>query len=338
MHRYVLKRCLWLIPSLLSVTLLCFLLLRAADGDPLLVRGDALRSAQLSSAARAQLHAFYGLDLPWYQQYARIVGRFVTLDLGTTWQDGRPIREVIGEALPVTVGLTSASILLAYLLAVPLGVFAALRQHSLAERALTLVLFLLYSLPSFWLGTLLLVFFASGTIVRCPWLPHDGCFPLQGWHSFAGFEAMSPFEKLRDVVWHACLPVLTLTYPALAVLSRFTRAGMLDSLQQDFIRTARAKGLSERAVVFGHALRHSLLPIVTLLGLELPQLVGGAVIVEAIFGVRGMGLLALEAIRMPDYPLVVTIVALTAALTLLGSLAADLVYAALDPRIDYRKD
>jgi peptide/nickel transport system permease protein len=197
---------------------------------------------------------------------------------------------------------------------------------------------MLYSLPSLWLGTLLLVFLASGTLVRCPWLPHAACFPLQGWHSFAGFDQLGAWGKARDVLWHACLPVITLSYPALAVISRFTRAGMLDSLRQDFIRTARAKGLSERAVVFGHALRNSLLPIVTLLGLELPQLVGGAVVVEAIFGVRGMGLVALEAIRMPDYPLVICIIALTAALTMLGSLIADLTYAALDPRIDYRKE
>jgi peptide/nickel transport system permease protein len=207
------------------------------------------------------------------------------------------------------------------------------KQHSLGDRVLTVALFVLYSLPGFWLGTMFIVFLASGKFVVCPWTQDHACFPLQGWHAFEGFERMNGWEKLKDVTWHLVLPVVTLTYPAFAALSRYMRAGMLETLRQDFVRTARAKGLPERTVVFGHALRNSLIPIVTLIGLELPELISGSVIVESIFGVRGMGLVALEAIRMPDYPLVITIVAFTALMTMLGVLMSDLLYAAVDPRI-----
>lgn len=336
MARYVLRRCLWMIPTFFGITLLCFLLLRMANADPVGSRAqDPMSGRQISREAIEQLRKIYDLDKPWYVQYGRLVKRLVTLDLGNTWQDGRPIVEIIGEALPVTLLLTTLSLVLAYLIAIPLGVFSAVRQYTLWDQVVTVCLFVLYSLPSFWLGTMLLVFLGSGKFVVCPWTADRSCFPLQGWHAFTGFENLTFAAKLKDVAWHLVLPVITLTYPALATTSRYMRAGMLETLRQDYVRTARAKGLPARAVVFGHALRNSLIPIATLFGLELPQLIGGSVIVESIFGVRGMGLLALEAIRMPDYPLVITIVAFTAVLTMLGVLGSDLLYALIDPRIKY---
>jgi peptide/nickel transport system permease protein len=162
-----------------------------------------------------------------------------------------------------------------------------------------------------------------------------GCFPLQGWHSFEGFEQMGVLQKLGDVSWHIALPVFTLTYASLASLSRYMRTGMLETIRQDYIRTARAKGLTERVVIFKHALRNSIISIITLLGLQLPYLIGGSVIVESIFGIRGMGLVALEGLRMPDYPLVLTIVAFTAIITMVGILLSDILYALVDPRITY---
>lgn len=338
MRGYVLRRCLASIPTLFGITLLTFVLLRAASADPLLARVQREGALRVSSQALIQLRQLYDLDRPWYVQYLKLLRRLVTLDLGTSWQDGRLIRDILAEALPVSVLLSAAAILLAYLIAVPLGVYAAVRRDTWPERAITWLLFLLYSCPAFWFGTLLLLFLSSGQFLRCPSLPAGACFPLQGWHSFHGFEQLTLGRKLVDVGWHLCLPIVTLTYPALAGISRFTRAGMLDTLQLDFIRTARAKGLGERAVVFRHALRHSLLPVITLLGLELPQLISGSVVVEAVFGVRGLGLVALEAIRMPDYPLVISIVSLTALFTLLGSLLADIAYAVLDPRMRHGKD
>jgi peptide/nickel transport system permease protein len=339
MGRYVVRRCLQSLPTLFGVTLICFGLLRAASSDPLLTRvSDPLRPGRVSSAALDQLRQLYDLDRPWYVQYLRLVERLLTLDLGTTWQDGRLIRDVIFETLPVTCMLTGLAITLAYLIAVPIGVYAAAHRGSWLQRSLSGALLVLYSLPAFWLGTLLLMVLASGRFVRCESLEFGACFPLSGWHRFNGFEALSSGRKLLDVLWHLCLPVITLTYPALAVISRYMRAGMLESLEQDFIRTARAKGLPERDVIWRHALRHGILPIVTLLGLELPHLVGGALVVEAIFGIRGMGLVTIEAIRMPDYPLVISIVTLTALMTWLGSLLSDIAYAWLDPRVRYHRE
>jgi peptide/nickel transport system permease protein len=338
MGRYVVRRCLQSLPTLFGVTLICFGLLRAASHDPLLARvSDPMRARRISSEALKQLHQLYDLDQPWYVQYVLLVKRLLTLDLGTTWQDGRLIRDVILETLPVTLLLSGLSIVLAYLIAVPVGVYAAAHRGSWMQRAISWALLVLYSLPAFWLGTLLLMVFASGRFVRCEGMEFGACFPLSGWHSFTGFELQSWPHKLLDVLWHLCLPVITLTYPALAVISRHLRAGMIESLAQDFIRTARAKGLPERDVIWRHALRHGILPIVTLLGMELPHLIGGAVVVEAIFGIRGMGLVTIEAIRMPDYPLVISIVTLTALLTWLGSLLTDIAYAWMDPRMRHQR-
>jgi peptide/nickel transport system permease protein len=336
MTRYVLRRLLIMVPTFFGITLICFLVLRMANADPMASSYElGLKGSAMSAEALAQLRALYDLDQPWYLQYLRLLRRLITLDLGTRWQDGRPIAAVIGEALPVTLLLSFVSLTLAYLIAIPLGVYSAIRQGTLRERLLTVVLFALYSLPSFWVGTLLLVFFASGKYVDCGLGKQLGCFPLQGWHMFEGFESLSWPARLADVAWHLVLPTVTLTYNALASLSRYMRSSMLETIRQDYIRTARAKGLSERAVVFKHALRNSLIPIVTLFGLTLPYLIGGSVIVESIFGIRGMGLVALEAIRLPDYPLVITVVAFTALVTMVGLLVSDILYALVDPRITF---
>ncbi|MEY4580217.1 MAG: hypothetical protein RL701_4920 [Pseudomonadota bacterium] len=334
LRRYVLRRCAWSLVTLLGITLLSFGLLRAAHADPLLARmQDPQNAGRVSMRALEQLRTLYDLDQPWYVQYAKLLQRFATLDLGTRWQDGRPIRDVLAEALPITLTLTAAALALAYLLAIPIGVYAAAKRGRAFDHVVSSSSSLLFSLPAFWVGTLLLLFLASGQFVTCPQLPHAACFPLQGWHSFAGFERMTPFERLRDLLWHGVLPVVTLAYPAFAVLSRHMRAATLETLRLDYVRTARAKGLSGRTVLWRHVLRNSLLPMITLLGLELPQLVSGSVVVESVFGIRGMGLIALEAMRMPDYPMAITVVTLTAVFTLFGSLLADILHALLDPRL-----
>jgi peptide/nickel transport system permease protein len=334
MHYYLIRRVLWMIPTFFGITLICFLTLRMADTDPVTANfGAALQGRQISAEAIEHLRRIYDLDKPWYVQYAKLIARLVTFDLGNRWMDGRPIIDVIGEALPVTMLLSLLSMFLAYLIAIPLGVFSAVKQYSRLDRAVTIVLFVLYSIPSFWFGTMCIVFLASGHFIDCGFTKEPGCFPLQGIHAFEGFDQMSFGRKVLDVAWHLILPVLTLTYMQFAAVSRYMRSGMLETLRQDFIRTARAKGASERAVIFGHALRNSVIPIITLLGLTLPELISGSVIVESIFGIRGMGLVALEAIRMPDYPLVITIVAFSAVLTMIGVLISDVLYAVVDPRI-----
>jgi len=319
-----------MIPTFFGITLICFVILRTANADPIVANLEAgLQGQQISAEAIEHLRKIYDLDKPWYVQYGKLVKRLVTLDLGNTWKDGRPILDVISEALPITLLLSFVSLTLAYLIAIPLGVFSAVRQYTRIDDLMTVGVFMLYSLPRFWIGTLLLVFFASGHYLN--W------FPLQGAHSFEGFDELGFFQKVMDVGWHITLPLLALTFNAFAALSRYMRTAMLETIRQDYIRTARAKGLSEGVVIWKHALRNSAIPIITLLGLYLPYLVGGSVIVETIFGIRGMGGLALEAIRMPDYPLVVTLVAFVSVLTMVGILMSDILYAIVDPRISYGK-
>jgi peptide/nickel transport system permease protein len=334
MLKYLLRRLLFMIPTFFGITLICFLVLRMANADPVTANFTmALRGRQISAEAIEHLRKIYDLDKPWFLQYAKLISRLVTFNLGNRWLDGRPIADVIGEALPVTLLLSFVSLALAYLVAIPLGVFSAVKQYSRLDRVITVILFVLYSMPSFWVGTMCIVFLASGHFVNCGFTREPGCFPLQGIHAFEGFAQMTSWQKFVDVSWHLVLPVATLTYIEFAAVSRYMRSGMLETLRQDFIRTARAKGVPERRVIFVHALRNSLIPIITLLGLTLPDLISGSVIVESIFGIRGMGLVALEAIRMPDYPVVITIVAFTAVLTMIGVLISDLLYAVVDPRI-----
>ena len=334
MLRFLLRRLLLMVPTFIGVTLICFLVLRLANADPVTTGLEgAISGRQVSKEAILHLRHFYALDQPWHIQYLRLVRRLVTFDLGTRWQDGRPIAKVVGEALPITLMLSGISLVIAYGLAIPLGVFSAARRGTRRDTTMTVLLFVLYSLPSFWVGTMLIVYLGSGQFLNCPWTHSRGCFPLQGWHTFRGFEQMRPLDKIVDVIWHITLPIVTLTYASLASLSRYMRMGMLETLRQDYIRTARAKGLGEGRVSYVHALRNALIPIVTLLGLTLPSLIGGSVIVEQIFGIRGMGFVALEAIRLPDYPLVITIVAFTGLLTMVGVLISDLLYSVVDPRI-----
>ncbi len=332
--RMLLRRSVQMIPTFFGVTLLCFALLRLANADPVSAgMSEAVNERQISSESLVALRSLYHLDQPWYVQYATLVMRLVTFDFGTRWQDGRPIVAVIGEALPITVTLSALSLFASYGLSVLLGILSAHNRGTLRDTSVSVGLFLLYSLPSFWVGTMLLVFLASGRFIDCSMGGARGCFPLQGWHSFDGFSSMSFWERCLDVAWHITLPVVTLSYGSLAILSRYVRTSMLECLRLDYIRTARAKGASPFRILTRHALKNALIPVVTLLGMTLPFLMSGSVIVEQIFGIRGMGYVALEAIRLPDYPLVIAIVALMSVLTMVGTLLADLGITLLDPRI-----
>jgi peptide/nickel transport system permease protein len=211
-------------------------------------------------------------------------------------------------------------------LAIPLGIFSAVRPYTAADRSLTAVLFLLYSLPSFFVGTVML----RALTVDEPfaWFPNSG-FRTEG------SDSWNSWDRLGDTLWHVTLPLVVLTYGALAGLSRYARTGMLDVIRSDYVRTARAKGMDERVLVFRHAARNGMMPIITLLGATLPVLVGGAVVVEFIFNINGMGTLMLDAITNKDYNVVMGETFIVAVLTLLGFLLSDLLYAVLDPRISY---
>jgi len=228
------------------------------------------------------------------------------------------------EALPVTLTLNVISMIIIYIVSIPIGILSAVRRDSAFDRWSGLVLFVLYSLPSFWVGLLLLLYLGSGEYLDL--------FPLGGLFSDVTAES-GLFVKFIDVCWHLVLPVATLTYGGFAFLARYTRANMLEVINQQYIMTARAKGLSEKKVVFVHAFRNSLIPLITLMATLLPGLLGGSVIVESIFSIPGMGLLAFEAILNRDIPVIMAIETIAALLTLSGILLADMAYAIVDPRI-----
>ena len=257
-------------------------------------------------------------------QFAKWIGRVATLRFGNSIRDGRPVGEKLAEALPVTLLLSLVSMALAYLIGVPLGIHSAVRQGRPTERVATVALFVLYSLPSFWVAMVLILLFGG--------VGHWDWFPIYGLSS-EGLEHAGGWTWLVDRLHHMVLPVACLTYGSLAVISRYQRSSMLEVIRQDYIRTARARGLSERSVIFRHALRNSLLPVITLMGLQFPYLISGSVIIERIFNIPGMGMMTFDAFLVRDYPVIMAVSVLTAAMTLVGLILADLCYALVDPRI-----
>ena len=346
MRAYIVKRLLLCIPTLFGITLVTFLIIQLAPGSPVEMRLRALSGAGMGEEMTAEIieqtKKRYGLDKPvifnltafrerglgglFEARYWIWLRKVVLLDFGNSYKDNRRVSDKILERVPVTLQLSIISIFLVYLFSIPIGVYSSVYRESRSDRVLTLFLFILYSLPSFWVATMLIIFLGGGEYLNI--------FPIYGLNS-EGAEAMSFWPWLLDRVWHLVLPVGCLAYGSLAVISRYCRVGMLDTLRQDYIRTARAKGLSEKIVIFKHALRNSLIPIVTLLGMLLPALLGGSIIIESIFSIPGMGQLAFEAILSRDYPVVMGIATVSAILTLLGILLADILYAIVDPRISY---
>ena len=329
MKTYVLKRLLLMIPTLLGITALTFAIIQLAPGDPAMLRiGSSLQGSigeqQLAQAIIEKTRKEFGLDRPIHIQYWLWLKKIATLDFGRSYKDNRPVMDRIWERLPITLQLNIISIILVYVLAIPIGIYSSTHQYSVSEKVTTVFLFILYSLPSFWVATLLILFLGGGDYLH--WFPITGISSLNA-------DQMRWFPWLLDRLWHLVLPVACLTYGALAYVSRQMRAGMLETIRQDYIRTARAKGLTEKAVIYKHALRNSLIPIVTLLGFLLPALFGGSVIIESIFTIPGMGQLGFEAILSRDYPVIMAIEVIAAFLTLLGLLVSDLCYALVNPTI-----
>jgi peptide/nickel transport system permease protein len=248
-------------------------------------------------------------------------------DFGISYQDEKPVATVIWEAVRWTVLLSIISILLTYLIAVPLGMASAASKGDIKDQAISTTLFILYSLPSFWVATLLIMFLGGGDFFNL--------FPSFGVPQDT--SNMSFFSKFMSYAWHLTLPLICYTYGGLAFISRQMRGAMINSLSQDYVRTARAKGLDEEKVLWKHALKNSLLPIITLFANVFPLAISGAVALELIFSIPGMGKTAYEALVARNYPVVYTIVMFSAILTLVGYLVADILYAIVDPRISYNK-
>lgn len=328
MMAYVAKRLLWMLPTLFGIIALTFALMHLVPGDPVALKlaqqDGSMRTSVAVSKVIEQTRAMYGLDQPLPVQFGRWVWRVVRLDFGASLLDERPVLAKIGEALPLTILLNILSLLATYLLAIPLGIWTAVRAGEWPDRVSGVLLYILYALPSFWVASLLLTFFAVGDYYQ--W------FPLLGaWSD--GVDQLSWLGRVGNVAWHLVLPVFCLTYGGLAFLSRFARNTVLDVLRQDFLRTARAKGVPEWRVIWRHGVRNALLPFVTLMGTLLPSLLGGSVIIEQMFNLPGMGRLGFEAVLARDYPMIMGIAVISAALTLVSLLISDLLYAAADPRI-----
>jgi len=262
-------------------------------------------------------------------RFAHWWGNLLRLDLGISHVDKRPVLRKITERLKYSMTLSLLSIFLAYLISVPLGIFSAVKRNSLPDRILTVVLFMLYSLPSFFVGTLLLFYLSEGG-------GHLSLFPTGGFQS-PGWQRLTTLEQIKDCLWHITLPLACLTYGSLAVLSRYARSGLLEVLGADYIRTARAKGLPEWIVILKHALRNGVIPLLTLLASLLPAVLGGSVIIEFIFNIPGMGLLMVDSIFQRDYNTVMGIGLLSAVLVQLGILLSDVSYALVDPRITFEQ-
>jgi peptide/nickel transport system permease protein len=325
MLQYTLRRLLYLVPTLIGITIVTFAVINLAPGDPVALINRGEMDARVSPQAYQNMLHLYGLDDPIHVRYLVWVKRLATLDFGNSFLDHRPVIQKIGERLPATIILNTTSLLLALLLSVPLGLWAAVRQNSAFDKVGGTTLYLLYSLPEFWVALLLIMLFG----VKMRLLPFHGMESMDA-HQL-GFFAYG-----WDRFLHMILPVTCLTYGSLAYLSRFVRGSSLEVIRQDYIRTARAKGLSEREIVYRHIFRNTMIPVLTLLGLMLPTLISGSIILESIFSWPGVGELFFTSVRARDYPVVMGLSFITAVLVLLSTLLADLLYAWADPRVTYR--
>ena len=333
MLAYLLKRFLWMIPLLIGISLISFFIMHLAPGD--ITTSEASFNPKASEESRQKLRALYNLDKPVIVQYSLWVKRMATLDFGTSfaphqrpvfWQtkdkDGNITLGMIQEALPITLLINVLSLILIVIVALPLGVISALKQNQLADRSITLFVFIGFAIPGFWLALMLMYW----TGVQHTWLPISGLESM-------GHENMSWLNQICDTLKHLLLPVSISGLTGLAGISLFVRNGMLDVLHQDYITTARSKGLNENRVIYGHALRNALLPLITIFGLSIPGLIGGSVIAESIFAIPGMGKLFYDAVLMRDFPVIMGILTIGALLTMIGNLIADVAYAWADPRV-----
>jgi len=321
MLRFVARRLILTIPLLVGISLISFLMIHMAPGGPISLTTDL--NPRATAEARTRLEKYYGLDKPLHVQYGRWLARMATLDFGESFSpDGRPVAEKIRERIPITLTINILSMGLIFMVAIPIGIYSAVRQGSLFDRVSTVFVFTGFSIPTFWLALLLMILFG----VKLGWLPISGIGSLE-------YHSLTVMGKIADRARHLLLPVLLAGFTGLAGMSRYMRSNMLEVIRQDYIASARAKGLPERRVIYLHAMRNAILPVITILGLSVPDLLGGSVIFETIFAIPGMGQLFYQGVMARDYPLIMGILTIGAFLTLLGNLLADVGYALADPRI-----
>lgn len=323
-----------LIPVLLGVSVIVFLFLHLIPGDP----AETMLGERANAASVARLRAAYGLDEPWYVQYGLYVSKALTGDLGRSIRSNNPVASELGQRFPATVELTLAAMLIAVLIGVPAGIISAARRGSLFDNGSMVVALVGVSMPIFWLGLMLAWFFG----VQLRWLPFSA--RLDTGARFVPITGLYLLDAVLRADWtilgqtarHLVLPAFALSTVPMAIIARITRSAMLEVLGQDYVRTARAKGLRDRAVVARHALKNAMLPVVTTIGLQVGVLLSGAILTETIFSWPGIGRWIYESIQFRDYPVVQSMTLVVAGIFVLTNLLVDLSYAWLDPRVRYR--
>ncbi|MBP7961558.1 MAG: ABC transporter permease [Caldilineaceae bacterium] len=324
MSRYAIRRVLQAIPLLIVLSILLFLLVRIAPGGPL---AQAERNPNITAEQVEKIRARLGLDQPLYIQYGQWVGKIVLEgDLGNSIKSNRSVATMIGERIPNTLLLVGVAFLLTLIVAIPIGAFSARYQYSLFDYIATTFTFAGQSVPIYWLGLMgILLFYVTldNPFTGKPLLPAGGMYSIGG-----------P-KVLGDLIWHMILPVITLSLAWTAWYSRFFRASMLEVLHADYVRTARSKGLTESRVIYGHAMRNAIMPLITMIALDLPSLFAGALFVETIFSWPGMGRLFWEAARGRDYPVLLGVILINAGVIVMANIVADLLYSVIDPRVRY---
>ncbi|HHE31876.1 MAG TPA: ABC transporter permease [Chlorobaculum parvum] len=319
MLKYILKRLLIVVPLVFGVLTLTFFIIRLAPGDP----SAFFIQPGISPNVAEQIRQQYGLNDPLPVQYVKWLGSVLHGDFGRSFSRAQePVFDVIAQALPVTMTIAILTLIANFVFGIIIGVISAVRQNSFLDRFLTVTALFFYSMPEFWLALMMIILFA----LKWP------LFPVSGLNE-VGAESYSAFGFITDRIWHLVLPVTVLSINGAAGIARYVRGSMLEVIRQDYIRTARAKGLSERVVIVKHALRNALLPVVTLMGSSLPFIFSGALFIEVIFAFPGMGRVTVEAIFARDYPLIIANTFVSGTMIVLGNLLADVLYAVVDPRI-----
>ncbi len=327
MIAFLARRLLSAVPLVLGIATIVFFLLSLAPGDA----ASFFVSPNITTEVLEQIRRNMGLDQPVHIRYLRWMGSMLQGDFGVSLSRNQPVRDIIAQILPNTLLLSLCAIVLAFAGGILVGVFQAVRQNKFTDSSLSVVGLFFYSMPSFWLALMLILIFSLGARNLWEW---PIWFPASGMTS-VDYPFMSPGEQLRDRIMHLVLPSASLALALAAGIARYMRGSMLEVIRQDYIRTARSKGLSEGTVIFKHALRNGLIPIVTLLGLMLPYLFSGTVLIETVFAWPGMGRLVVDAIFQRDYPVVMAGTFIFATMVVMGNLVADLLYALVDPRIRY---
>ena len=324
MGRYLLKRLLQAIPLVLGIVTITFVMMRLAPGDPMDIYLEPQRQRQVDPEVIELLRKRYGLDQPIHVQYVTWVTNFARGDFGESFRHRRPVNRLLAEAIPYTLQLTVLALLFDALIGIALGIIAAVKQYSLLDKTVTLGSLIIYAMPGFWLALMLVMVFS----VNLGWFPTSQTRSMD-------YEFLSFWGKVGDRLWHLVLPVFVLGIASAASTARYMRNRLLEVLNEEYVLSARARGFKERVVILKHALRNALIPIITIYGMSLPFLLGGATIIETIFAWPGMGRLAVQAVGGRDYPLIMAVTTISAVLTVLGNLLADITYAAVDPRVSY---